>query len=183
MKVMFASDIHGSLPATEALLARFTKSGARWLVLLGDFLYHGPRNALPEGYNPAAVAERLNTFASRIIALRGNCDSEVDQMLLEFPITAPWQHLLYGEQRMFLTHSHLYGPDNLPPLEPGDIVISGHTHIPVAEQCNKLYFFNPGSISIPKGGFAASYGLFEAGTLSVRTLGDDTVIAQVRVTP
>lgn len=183
MKVMFASDIHGSLPATDALLARFAAGDARWLVLLGDFLNHGPRNALPDGYNPAAVAERLNAYASRIIALRGNCDSEVDQMLLQFPITAPWQHLLCGEQRLFLTHGHLYGPDNLPPLESGDSVIYGHTHIPVAEQRDGLYFFNPGSVSIPKGGFAASYGLLDAGMLSVRTLCDDAVIAQVRVSP
>lgn len=94
MKLMFASDIHGSLPATEQLLARFAQSGARWLVLLGDLLYHGPRNALPVGYAPAQVAERLNTLAERIIAVRGNCDSEVDQMLLHFPATAPWQQVL-----------------------------------------------------------------------------------------
>ena len=89
MKLMFASDIHGSLPATERVLARFAESGARWLVILGDVLNHGPRNALPDGYAPARVAERLNTVADRIIAVRGNCDSEVDQMLLTFPITAP----------------------------------------------------------------------------------------------
>ena len=94
MKLMFASDIHGSLPATERVLSLFAQSGARWLVILGDILYHGPRNALPEGYAPAQVAERLNPLASQIIAVRGNCDSEVDQMLLHFPITAPWQQIL-----------------------------------------------------------------------------------------
>ncbi|WP_426448221.1 phosphodiesterase [Siccibacter colletis] len=183
MKLMFASDIHGSLAATEAVLTRFEQSGARWLVLVGDLLYHGPRNALPDSYNPAAVAERLNQVASRAIAVRGNCDSEVDQMLLNFPITAAWQQILLGEQRLFLTHGHLYNPDNLPPLEPGDVFISGHTHIPVAEKRDGLFFFNPGSVSIPKGGFAASYGMLDEGVLSVRTLKDDAVIAQIRISP
>lgn len=107
MKLMFASDIHGSLPATERVLERFAASGAQWLVILGDVLNHGPRNALPEGYAPAQVAERLNEQASRIIAVRGNCDSEVDQMLLHFPMTAPWQQILTENQRLFLTHGHL----------------------------------------------------------------------------
>lgn len=114
MKLMFASDIHGSLPATERVLERFAQSGARWLVILGDVLNHGPRNALPEGYAPAQVAERLNAVATQIIAVRGNCDSEVDQMLLHFPITAPWQQILTQERRLFLTHGHLFGPTICP---------------------------------------------------------------------
>lgn len=101
MKLMFASDIHGSLPATERIMACFAESGARWLVLLGDLLNHGPRNPLPDGYQPAAVAERLNTLASKIIAVRGNCDSEVDQMLLQPPIMAGWQQILMPECRFF----------------------------------------------------------------------------------
>ncbi len=107
MKLMFASDIHGSLPATERVLELFAQSGAQWLVILGDVLNHGPRNALPEGYAPAKVAERLNEVAHKVIAVRGNCDSEVDQMLLHFPITAPWQQVLLEKQRLFLTHGHL----------------------------------------------------------------------------
>lgn len=116
MKLMFASDIHGSLPATERVLELFAQSGAQWLVILGDVLNHGPRNALPEGYAPAKVAERLNEVAHKVIAVRGNCDSEVDQMLLHFPITAPWQQVLLEKQRLFLTHGHLFGPENLPAL-------------------------------------------------------------------
>lgn len=108
MKLMFASDIHGSLPATERVLELFAQSGAQWLVILGDVLNHGPRNALPEGYAPAKVAERLNEVAHKVIAVRGNCDSEVDQMLLHFPITAPWQQVLLEKQRLFLTHGHLW---------------------------------------------------------------------------
>ena len=102
MKLMFASDIHGSLPATERVLERFAQSGARWLIILGDVLNHGPRNALPEGYAPGEVAERLNSVAERIVAVRGNCDSEVDQMLLRFPMTAPWQQVLSERYRLFL---------------------------------------------------------------------------------
>lgn len=110
MKLMFASDIHGSLPATERVLERFAQSGAQWLIILGDVLNHGPRNALPEGYAPADVAVKLNGVAQRVIAVRGNCDSEVDQMLLDFPITAPWQQVLSERTRLFLTHGHLVQP-------------------------------------------------------------------------
>lgn len=183
MKLMFASDIHGSLPATERVLERFAQSGAQWLVILGDVLYHGPRNALPEGYAPAQVAERLNEQAARIIAVRGNCDSEVDQMLLHFPITAPWQQVLLASQRLFLTHGHLFGPDNLPALAQGDVLVYGHTHLPVAEKRGEIFHFNPGSVSIPKGGFAASYGLLDDGLLSIKTLNDNRVIAQVAINP
>ena len=171
MKLMFASDIHGSLPATERVLSLFSQSGAQWLVILGDVLNHGPRNAL------------LNPFASRIIAVRGNCDSEVDQMLLHFPLTAPWQQVLLENSRLFLTHGHLFGPDNLPALAAGDVLVYGHTHIPVAEKRGEIYHFNPGSVSIPKGGYPASYGLLDGNTLSVIALNDQQVIAQVAINP
>ncbi|CAI8902045.1 phosphodiesterase YfcE [Kosakonia quasisacchari] len=183
MKLMFASDIHGSLPATERVLELFAQSGARWLVILGDVLNHGPRNALPEGYAPAQVADRLNEQAGRIIAVRGNCDSEVDQMLLKFPMTAPWQQVLLPERRLFLTHGHLFGPDDEPLLAPGDVLVYGHTHIPVAEKRGDIFHVNPGSVSIPKGGFAASYGILEEDVLRVMTLNDQRVIAQVTINP
>jgi putative phosphoesterase len=180
---MFASDIHGSLPATEQVLERFTQSGANWLIILGDVLNHGPRNALPEGYAPAQVAGRLNAFASRIIAVRGNCDSEVDQMLLHFPLTAPWQQILLENRRLFLTHGHLFGPDKQPPLSAGDVLVYGHTHIPVAERRGDIVHFNPGSVSIPKGGFPASYGWLEEDHLCVMALKDGQVIAQTAINP
>ncbi|RAU52799.1 phosphodiesterase [Pseudocitrobacter sp. RIT415] len=183
MKLMFASDIHGSLPATERVLSLFAQSDARWLVILGDILYHGPRNALPEGYAPAQVAERLNPLASQIIAVRGNCDSEVDQMLLHFPITAPWQQILTEKQRLFLTHGHLFGPDNPPPLAAGDVLVSGHTHLPVAEKRGEIFLFNPGSVSIPKGGNVASYGMLDGDKLQVFALNDQQVIAEVVINP
>ncbi|WP_410014197.1 phosphodiesterase [Sodalis sp. RH24] len=182
MKLMFAADIHGSLAATRRMLAAYDASGAQWLVLLGDLLYHGPRNALPEEYQPAAVAELLNGYADRIIAVRGNCDSEVDQMLLTFPITAPWQQvLLENHTRLFVTHGHLFNPASHPPLRRGDVVVYGHTHIPQAERREDILCFNPGSVSLPKGGFAASYGLLEQEILRVVSLETSETIAQVAI--
>ncbi|MEX0565819.1 phosphodiesterase [Raoultella terrigena] len=183
MRLMFASDIHGSLPAAERVLERFAQSGAQWLIILGDVLNHGPRNALPEGYAPAEVAGKLNGVAARIIAVRGNCDSEVDQMLLDFPITAPWQQVLTERCRLFLTHGHLYSPEKLPSLCAGDVLVYGHTHIPVAEKRGDIFLFNPGSVSIPKGGFPASYGLLEGDRLQVLALDDHQVIAEVAINP
>ncbi|MGE0969700.1 phosphodiesterase [Klebsiella sp. WOUb02] len=183
MRLMFASDIHGSLPAAERVLELFAQSGAQWLIILGDLLNHGPRNALPEGYAPAEVAGKLNGAAPRIIAVRGNCDSEVDQMLLDFPITAPWQQVLAEQQRMFLTHGHLYSPEKLPPLCAGDVLVYGHTHIPVAEKRGDIFLFNPGSVSLPKGGFPASYGLLEGDRLQVLALDEHQVIAEVAINP
>lgn len=181
MKLMFASDLHGSLSATERVLSLFEQSGAAWLILLGDFLNHGPRNPLPDNYQPVEVAACLNAYAKRIIAVRGNCDSEVDQMLLSFPITAPWQHVLLPKNRLFLTHGHLYHPDNLPPLNVGDVLVYGHTHIPVAAQRGDIYHFNPGSVSLPKGGYPASYGTLEDDVLRVLPLSDGEPIAQVTI--
>ena len=183
MKLMFVSDIHGSLPATERVLELFAQSGAQWLIILGDVLNHGPRNELPAGYAPAEVAIKLNSVAPRTIAVRGNCDSEVDQMLLAFPITAPWQQVLGEHQRLFLTHGHLYSPENMPPLAAGDVLVYGHTHIPVAEKRGDVFLFNPGSVSIPKGGFPASYGLLEGDKLQVLALDDHQVIAEVAINP
>ncbi|MCS4274402.1 putative phosphoesterase [Raoultella sp. BIGb0132] len=183
MRLMFASDIHGSLPAAERVLERFAQSGAQWLIILGDVLNHGPRNALPEGYAPAEVAGKLNGAAARIIAVRGNCDSEVDQMLLDFPITAPWQQVLTERCRLFLTHGHLYSPEKLPSLCAGDVLVYGHTHIPVAEKRGDIFLFNPGSVSIPKGGFPASYGLLDGDRLQVLALDDHQVIAEVAINP
>lgn len=183
MKLMFASDIHGSLPATERVLSLFRESGAKYLIILGDVLNHGPRNALPEGYAPAEVAAQLNTVADKIIAVRGNCDSEVDQMLLHFPLTAPWQQVITEQQRLFLTHGHLLGPDNLPPLSAGDVLVYGHTHIPVAALKGELFHFNPGSVSLPKGGNTASFGMMDGNKWQVLALNDQRIIAEGAINP
>lgn len=179
MKLLFASDLHGSLSAMERVLERFEEHDADWLILLGDFLNHGPRNALPDNYQPAQVAEQLNGYSDKIIAVRGNCDSEVDQMLLSFPITAPWQQVLLQKRRLFLTHGHLYHPSALPPLSAGDVLAYGHTHLPQAERQGDIFCFNPGSVSIPKGGFPASYGLLDEDTLRVVSLHEGKTVAEV----
>nr|UCQ30237.1 phosphodiesterase [Edwardsiella piscicida] len=179
MKLMFISDIHGSLSATERALAIFAHSGRRWLILLGDVLNHGPRNPLPDRYDPPAVAALLNGYAERIIAVRGNCDSEVDQMLLTFPMMAPWQQVLLSDRRLFLTHGHLYHPQQLPALAPDDVLVYGHTHLPLAERQGEHICFNPGSISLPKGGNVPSFGMLAGDRLWVQALHGTERLAEV----
>ncbi|WP_194437070.1 phosphodiesterase [Vibrio fluminensis] len=177
MKLFFASDLHGSLPATERVIEEFERSGVETLVLLGDVLNHGPRNPVPEGYNPPAVAELLNQYAERIIAVRGNCDSEVDQMLLAFPMMSDyaWVMLPTG-QRLFLTHGHLYNSEKRPALREGDVIVHGHTHIPLAEKNGAQFIFNPGSITFPRNGFEASYGLYTDNMIKVMSFSGDTLL-------
>lgn len=171
MKLFFASDLHGCLAATEKTLDLFVQSGAEHLVLLGDILNHGPRNPVPEAYSPPQVAERLNQYAERIIAVRGNCDSEVDQMLLSFPMMMDYSWvLLESGQRLFLTHGHLYNGANIPALKAGDVLVHGHTHIAMAHKQQDIVVFNPGSVTFPRENQPASYGLYHAGQLSVMSL-------------
>lgn len=178
MKLFFASDLHGCVPATERALAEFEQSGAETLVLLGDVLYHGPRNPIPEGYDPANVAELLNQYADKIVAVRGNCDSEVDQMLLSFPMMTDYAWvILESGQRLFLTHGHIYNAQKRPALKQGDVIVHGHTHIPVAELDGEQYVFNPGSVTFPRNGFAPSYGLLENKQLKVMTFEGETIVS------
>ncbi|WP_157378569.1 phosphodiesterase [Aliagarivorans taiwanensis] len=166
------SDIHGDAAALKLALERFDQSGARYLLSLGDLLNHGPRNPLPEHYRPLECAEMLNRYRKQIIAVRGNCDSEVDQALCEFPILSEYNQLLVGERRLFCCHGHTYKADKLPPLSEGDVFASGHTHVPVAEKQQSLYLFNPGSISMPRQQWAASYGLIDEQGMRVCSLED-----------
>ena len=169
MKIMVLSDVHGKTPALEKALAIYKKESFDRLFILGDILYHGPRNPLPDGYAPPGVVESLNPLKGEITAIRGNCDSEVDQMLLEFPIMADYAIYEGAEHRFILTHGHL-DASRLPALMRGDVRLSGHTHIPVLEELEGVCYFNPGSISLPKGGFAPSFGVIEGGSFSVRLL-------------
>ncbi|MFT6924687.1 MAG: putative phosphoesterase [Psychromonas sp.] len=181
MKLFFISDLHGSLPATELALKKYEASAANYLVILGDLLNHGPRNPIPQGYQPAAVAQLLNNYSDQILAVRGNCDSEVDQMLLNFPMLESYSWvLLENGTRIFLTHGHLYNSDNRPPLKAGDVLAYGHTHLPVAERNGEQFIYNPGSITFPKEGNVPSYGLFEAGTFKVLSFSDE-VLKQVSI--
>lgn len=176
MKLFFASDIHGCAESTRRTLAAFEKSGADHFILLGDVLNHGPRNALPAGYAPIDVADLLNEYATQITAVRGNCDSDVDQMLLTFPMMADYNLvLLPSGRRLFLTHGHLYNAEKHPPLRDGDVVVSGHTHLPVAEKQGNIYAFNPGSVTIPRGEHQASYGMLEENTFKVVTFEGEVI--------
>ena len=172
MKLMIASDIHGCAPACKKLLDTFTASGAERLILLGDLLYHGPRNDLPEGYDPKAVIAMLSEYADKVFCVRGNCDTEVDQMVLPFPIMAETALLFVDGRTRFACHGHRNGANptanDIPKLPAGSVVLSGHTHIPVLEENpDGVLLLNPGSTSIPKGGFPASYGVYEDGHFAV----------------
>ena len=160
---MIASDIHGDASTTALLLERFKESGADKLVLLGDILYHGPRNDLPDGYAPKKVIELLNPLAEKILCVRGNCDTEVDQMVLTFPILADYAYLLTDGLRIFVTHGHKFNTQTPPPLAKGDILLHGHTHVPAWQSFgHENLYVNPGSVSIPKENSQKGYIFYEA---------------------
>jgi uncharacterized protein len=170
MKFLILSDLHGSATAFAKCLEAFAEERADWLVLCGDYLNHGPRNAIPEGYDPPRLASMLNAHKARIIAVRGNCDSEVDGMLLEFPYTADYTSIFSMSRRCFVTHGHLWSPDELPTLAQGDVFVSGHTHVPVLAERNGIVILNPGSPSIPKGGSAGGYATLDENGIELKTL-------------
>ncbi len=150
MKWLIASDIHGSARYCEKLVCAFHRENADRMLILGDVLYHGPRNNLPGEYDPKSVISILNSIADRITCVRGNCDTEVDQMVLDFPIMAEYAIIDLGDRIVFATHGHNFNRDILPPLHTGDILLSGHTHVPAYDTDSEILFFNPGSVSIPK---------------------------------
>ena len=170
MKLMFASDIHGSALYCEKMLEAFRRERAQRLCLLGDILYHGPRNGLPEGHDPKKVTAMLNEVKSKLLCVRGNCDSEVDQMMLEFPVLADYSTIFEDGRCFFLTHGHHFNPDALPPLCPGDVLITGHTHIFKAEQVDGIHCLNDGSVSMPKEGKPRSYMVYENGVFTIKQL-------------
>lgn len=159
MNWMIASDLHGSSRYTKALLDAFAREGCERLVLLGDILYHGPRNDLPDEYNPKAVIAMLNPLAGRLFCVRGNCDAEVDQMVLDFPVLADYAVFPWNGKLIYATHGHVYGENNPPKLSQGDILLCGHTHIPANIAHDGFTYWNPGSVSIPKNGSARGYML------------------------
>ena len=171
MKLLFISDIHGVPSTLEAALKVGETLGYDKLVLLGDLLYHGPRNGVPDFYDPVKVAKILNGLKDRIVAVRGNCDAEVDQMMFEFPMMGDYQVLEAGSETFFLTHGHLFNEYRLPPLGMGTVLAHGHTHIPELKQLVPgLKIFNPGSVSLPKGGSSRSFGYFDGTQLKHYTI-------------
>ncbi len=174
MKYLFASDIHGSAYYCRKLLDAFREEQAERLVLLGDLLYHGPRNDLPKEYAPKEVIALLNEHKNKIYAVRGNCEAEVDQMVLEFPVMADYCILSVDGRTFYATHGHIYNQDNLPPLQEGDILIHGHTHVLKAQQMDGYILLNPGSVSIPKEGNPATYAVLENSIFTIKDFDGNT---------
>ncbi len=171
MKYLIASDIHGSAYWCGRLMERVEAERPDKILILGDVLYHGPRNALPRDYDPKGVIAMLNPLAPAIVAVRGNCEAEVDQMVLDFPCMADYAEIVDpGGRTLWLTHGHLWNPGNLPPLQPGSAFLYGHTHVKVLEEVEGgVTVFNPGSVSIPKDG-SHSFGVYENGRVRLELL-------------
>lgn len=180
MKLLVISDIHGSLFYLKRVIEIFEKNKYDKILILGDELYHGPRNPLPKEYNPKEVVEILNKYKNKIIAVRGNCDSEVDQMVLKYPITADYNMILWEDKKIFLTHGHIYNIDNPLPIEENDIMIYGHFHIPLIEKRDSRIFLNPGSISLPKGDSKNSFGVFEDGKFYIKDM-EENIIDEIEL--
>ncbi len=168
MKLLICSDIHGDLESAKAIIDAHKAHGTDKIVILGDILYHGPRNDLPKTYAPKSVISLLNEYKNELISVRGNCDTEVDQMVLEFPVLADYAIVCVDKINMYLTHGHKYGPDNPPPLSRGDLLLCGHTHI-IANEAFGMdnIYINPGSVALPKNGCPRSYMIYENRTFTV----------------
>ena len=180
MKWMIASDLHGSAYYCRKMLEAFEREGADRLFLLGDLLYHGPRNDLPREYAPKEVIPLLNGKKEKLLCVRGNCDAELDQMVLEFPVLADYAVLPVGRRLIYATHGHIYHVKNLPPLAPGDVLLHGHTHVPAwTEFGQENLYLNPGSVSIPKENSPHSYMTLEGNTMQWKELESSAVFHEL----
>lgn len=180
MKWMIASDLHGSAYYCRKMLEALEREGADRLFLLGDLLYHGPRNDLPREYAPKEVIPLLNGKKEKLLCVRGNCDAEVDQMVLEFPVLADYAVLPVGQRLIYATHGHIYHVKNLPPLAPGDVLLHGHTHVPAWTEFGQgNLYLNPGSVSIPKENSPHSYMTLEENTMQWKELESSAVFHEL----
>lgn len=171
MKWLIASDIHGSSTHCKSLLEAFDRERADKLLLLGDLLYHGPRNDLPEGYAPKEVIAMLSGLGDRIFCVRGNCEAQVDQMVLPFPVLAEYCLLEAAGRLIFATHGHVYNLESPPALSSGDVLLHGHTHVPAKVKApGGWWYLNPGSVSIPKENTPRSYMALSGSVFSWKTL-------------
>ena len=175
MKILIASDIHGYAKYCRLLLEAFKREKADRLILLGDILYHGPRNDLPEEYAPKSVIEQLNAYKNVIYAVRGNCEAEVDQMVLGFPVMADYMLLPLEKKMIYATHGHIYNKENLPPMNKGDILLCGHTHVMACEEGQDFVYMNPGSVSIPKENSPRGYIELSNGKFTFKSLDGDII--------
>ena len=172
MKIIIASDLHGSFYYTNQLIKQFTSQNCDKLILLGDILYHGPRNDLPKDYNPKKVIELLNSISNKIICVQGNCDAEVDGMVLKFEVLTPYRKLVVDGVTLHLTHGHKYNPQTPLVANAGEIVLFGHSHVPYDKVLNGVRYINPGSVSIPKENSCHSYLTFYRGEFTFNSLDD-----------
>ncbi len=171
MKLMIASDLHGSLYFSEKMFACFDQEKPEKLILLGDLLYHGARNDLPEGYNTKGLTALLNAHKDCIMAVRGNCDAEIDQTVLAFPIMADYLEMYVDGHRFVITHGHVFNEDSMLPHDPGTVLLHGHTHLKVLENRGDFWYMNPGSVSIPKDPDGiGSYMIYEDGVFTIKDL-------------
>lgn len=180
MKLMIASDIHGSEKYCKLLLERFKEENADRLLLLGDVLYHGPRNDLPECYSPKGVIKLLNEISDKILCVRGNCDAEVDAMVLNFPVEADYAYVFVDGISIFASHGHLFNEEKLPPLAKGDILLNGHTHVPKCVKHESFTYMNCGSVSIPKENSPHSFMTLENGVFKWKDLVSGDVFLDCR---
>lgn len=169
MKLFIASDIHGSAYWCGRMMEEIQKENPNRVILLGDLLYHGPRNDLPRDYAPKQVIPMLSGIKEKIVAVRGNCEAEVDQMVLPFPCLADYAELLVDGKIFHLSHGHHQNPQNLPPLPEGSVFLFGHTHVKLDEVVDGVRCLNPGSVSIPKDG-SHSCLIYENGNFSFKIL-------------
>ena len=174
MKLMIASDLHGSAYYVRKLMDAYAAEQPDRLLLLGDLLYHGPRNPLPRDYDCMAVAERLNACRDMILAVRGNCDSEVDQMVLQFPMMADYALVHWNGLTLYATHGHIWNEERLPPMCPGTVLLNGHFHLPACRVHEDYLYLNPGSASIPKDDSVGGYLVLEERTFSWRHMTGQT---------
>ena len=172
MKLMIASDIHGSAKWCEKMIGAWRAEKPERLLLLGDLLYLGPRNDLPEDYAPKRVIAMLNEIAPALLCVRGNCEAEVDQMVLSFPVMADYAALFVDGRMLYLTHGHVFNDENPPKLIPGDLLLCGHTHVPRIRRCDTFTYINPGSVAIPKDGSPHSYCIYDGGWVTWKDVGN-----------
>lgn len=171
-KILFFSDLHGSKGAAEAVRDLCEKHCPDTVVFLGDYLYHGPRNGVMDGYDTSAVVTILNALSTPVAAVKGNCDSEVDQTFLTFPMMSETGLIMDDKRYFYLAHGHRHSPTNLPSMKSGDVFVSGHTHVPCLYEKNQIIIMNPGSIALPRQDFPASYGEYAKGKFAIRTPDD-----------
>ena len=175
MKLFIASDIHGSEFYCKKMLDCYKNEKADRMLLLGDILYHGPRNDLPRDYNPKSIIALLNNLKDEILCVRGNCEAEVDQMVLSFPVLADYCIISENNTTIFATHGHKYNEENLPPLKNGDVLLCGHTHVPKCTDFGSFIYMNPGSVSIPKENSHHGYMIFENNTFTWKDFDAKTI--------